>query len=498
MESPGSDQVNIAKDSSQFLGAIKAGLGDPYDLQAETRLNGKVTAVYLHAAAGRQEVRDHLLAALSSPGLAANAAGISWDDLLPVIAEQGRRQRTSLAEALQDLVSGRVVLHLDGSDRIVSYDAQAAAKRQPTDAQAERSIRAPRITFIENLDANLSIIREGIKDVKMRVDWAVVGRRTRTDIAVVYLSDVADPRIVAEVHHRLQTIDIDGIIDSGYIDQLITDNRWSLFPLIQDTERPDKVKAAILEGRVALLVNGSTQALIVPTTINELYQSPDDYLYNFWVGSFLRFFRILGNNIAVALPGLYIALIGVNNSLLPMQFTMSIAGSRMNVAAPLVIEILLMDVIVEVFREASLRLPSSVSQTLGVTTGIVLGTASVQAGIVSSATLVVVVIAAIASFSGPNFGIGFTWRILKFVLIIVATMFGLYGLTIAGLIILGHAAMQNSFGIPLLSPWSPVRFKSLIDTVLRRPLWSRTRLQIYRPIDSGRFRSKRKRNDDEK
>ncbi len=498
MESPGSTDVNIAKDRLEFLRAIKTGLGDPYDLQAETRLNGKVTAVYLHSAVNRQDIRDHLLAAFGSPGLTANPARISWDNLLPVITEQDQRQRENMAEALLDLVSGRVVLHLDGSDRIVSYDVHTAVKRQPTDAQAERAIRAPRITFIENLDANLSMIREGIKDVQMRADQVVVGRRTRTDIAVVYLSDVADPGIVGEVHRRLQAIDIDGIVDSGYIDQLITDNRWSLFPLIQDTERPDKVKAAILEGRVALLVNGSTQALIVPTTINELYQSPDDYLYNFWVGSFLRFFRILGNNIAVALPGLYIALTGVNNSLLPIQFTLSIAGSRMNVAAPLVIEILLMDIIVEVFREASLRLPSSVSQTLGVTTGIVLGTASVQAGIVSSATLVVVIITAIASFSGPNFGIGFTWRILKFVLIIVATMFGLYGLTIAGLVILGHAAMQNSFGIPLLSPWSPVRFKSLIDTVFRRPIWSRIRLQIYRPIDSGRSRSKRKRNDDEK
>lgn len=235
--------------------------------------------------------------------------------------------------------------------------------------------------------------------------------------------------------------------------------------------------------------------MIVPTTINDLYQSPEDYYFGIWFGSFLRAFRILGNNLAAALPGLYVALVGVNNSLLPTQFTLSVAGSRIGVATPLVIEILLIEVILEIFREASLRLPSPISQTLGVTVGIVLGTAAVQAGIVSSATLVVVIVTAIASFAGPNFAIGFSWRILKYALIIIAAMFGLFGLTMAGLVILAHAAMQSSFGVPFLSPWAPVRFNALIDTVTRRPLWLPKRLQIYQSVEKQRFRNRRKQND---
>ncbi len=485
-----SEQItsDIPKNSLKFSAAIRTELGNPYDLQIETLLNGKVTLIYLHSIINKNELQDHLLTALHHPALVEQSLTIiSWNDLLPYISERGRRERKRMSEIFQDLLSGRVLIHLTGSGIIYSFNAQASAKRQPTDANTERAIRAPRITFIENLDENLSILRAGIKDLALRVEHFVVGRRTQTDVVLVYLADVTDPEVVREARRRLKAIDIDGIIDSGYIDQLVTDNRRSLFPLIQDTERPDKVKAAILEGRVALLVNGSTKALLIPTTVNELYQSPDDYLHNIGIGSFLRFFRILGNNIAVALPGLYIAVTGVNHSMLPVQFTLSVAGSRMNVAAPLVVEIVLMDIIVEVFREASLRLPSPVSQTLGVTTGIVLGTAAVQAGIVSNATLVVVMITAIASFSGPNFSIGFTWRILRFGLIFIATLFGLYGLTIGGLIILGNAAMQTSFGIPFLSPWAPVRFKSLMDTIIRRPLWMEKRLQIYQPVDRKRF-----------
>ncbi|HEX3046411.1 MAG TPA: spore germination protein [Bacillota bacterium] len=490
--------VKIETDSRLFLNEIGLRLGNPYDLHAESFLEAKVTVIYLHSIINKNEIQDHLLAALSSPPLVEKSLRIiTWNDLLPVISERDCQQRTDMDKALQDLVSGRVIIHLYGNDSIYSFDAHTTAKRQPTDAQAERSIRAPRITFIETLDDNLSLIRSGIKDINLRVEKVVIGTRSQTDVAILYLNDVASPRIVQEVHQRLNAFEIDGILDSGYIEQLISDNRWSIFPLAQNTERPDKVKSAILEGRVALLVDGSPQAVIVPATINDLYQSPEDYYFGFWFGSFLRAFRILGNNIAVALPGLYVALVGVNNSLLPIQFTLSVAGSRLGVALPFIIEILIIEIIVEVFREASLRLPSPISQTLGVTVGIVLGTAAVQAGIVSSATLVVVVVTAIASFTGPNFSIGFSWRILKYGLLFAAAIFGLFGLIMAGLVVLAHAAMQNSFGVPFLSPWSPVRFNALIDTVTRRPLWAPKRLQIYQSIEKQRFRTKRKQNDEE-
>jgi hypothetical protein len=373
---------------------------------------------------------------------------------------------------------------------VYSFDTHKEVKRQPSEPLVERTIRGPKVSLLEVIDENILMIRRIIKNNHLRIDGMNIGERTQTRVAVLYLDDVADPGIVAEVHRRLSAIQIDGIIDSGYIEQLITDNRFSVFPLTQSTERPDKVIAAVLEGRIGILVDGSSNSIIVPVTVNELYQSPEDYYFAFWFGAFLRVFRILGNNIAVALPGLYIALVGVNPELLPIKFALTISGSRMGVAFPILIELLVMEIVMEVFREGSLRLPTTVSQTLGVTAGIVLGAASIAAGIVSNATLVVVIITAIASYSGPSYEIGLSWRILRYVLILAAAFMGIYGLVIAGILILTHAAIQNSFGISYLAPWAPTEILELEDTVIRRPLWLRRRLRIYHPIDRFRFGKK--------
>jgi hypothetical protein len=305
---------------------------------------------------------------------------------------------------------------------------------------------------------------------------------------LLYLNDVANPSLTKEVKDRISAIRIDGILESGYLEQLITDNRLTLFPLIQSTERSDKVAAAILEGRVAILVDKSPFALIVPTTINELYQSPEDYYFGFYLGSFLRFIRLLGNNLAVALPGLYIALTSFNPELLPTSFAFSIAESRRGIPYPIFIEVLFLEIMVEIFREAGLRLPKNVSQTLGVVAGVGLAFAAVQTRLVSGASLAVVSITAIASFSTPSFLAEITWRILRFILIIGAGLFGIVGLTLSGILILAHAATLTSFGASYLAPWAPIRWYELRDSVFRTPLWLRFRRPaFYHPIDKKRM-----------
>jgi hypothetical protein len=408
-----------------------------------------------------------------------------------VIEDSVREKRTVLEEAILDLLNGYALVHLSGQGLIYSFDTHRDLQREPKPPQVERTIRGAKISFVEVIEDNLLLLRRNIRDQSLRIDQTQLGRRTKNKIAVVYLQDVASPKVVREVERRLEGIDIDGIVDSGYIEQLITDNRYSIFPLTQSTERPDKVISGILEGRVAILVDGSSNVLIVPVSVNELYQSPEDYFFPFWFGSFLRFFRILGNNIAVTLPGLYIALVGVNPELLPTNFVLNISGSRMGVALPLLLELLIMEFIVEIFREGSLRLPNQVSQTLGVAAGVILGIAGVAAGLVSNATLVVVIITAIASYSGPSYEIGLSWRILRYVLILAGAFLGLYGLTVAGLFILAHAAIQDSFGTSYLAPWAPVRVPELADTVIRRPLWFKRRPGMYHPQDKVRFNEKK-------
>lgn len=223
----------------------------------------------------------------------------------------------------------------------------------------------------------------------------------------------------------------------------------------------------------AILVDKSPTTLIVPTTINELYQTPEDYYYSFWLGSFLRLIRLLGNNLAVALPGLYIALVVYHPELIPTQLALTIAGTRARIPVPLIAEVLILDVAVEVFRGAGLRLPGAVGQTLGVVAGVVLGLTAVQAGFISPATLVVIAVAAIASFTGLNYSMGIAWRLLKFLMTIAAGVLGLYGLTIAGVWILTHAADLKSFGVSYLAPWAPLQWRELADGPVRKPFWAR-------------------------
>lgn len=484
---------DIPAKSEDFARAIRVALHQAADLEI-IRPAGPLTVIYLKTMVDQPRVLGNILNPLDEGSVEADPKrkDLDWKMVLHAVHERERMERTRLHEVLQDLASGKTIVHLNGDKTVCSFSA--CGRPDPNklkDPQIERTVRGPRMTFSENLDESLALIRWGIKNPDLCIDGLEIGRKTMTRVAVVYLDDLADPKIAAEVHRRLQAFAIDGVLDSGYLEQLISDNRWSLFPLTQSTERPDKVIAGILEGRVAVLVDGSPQAILVPVTVNELYQSPEDYYFGFWFGSFLRFFRILGNNLAVALPGLYVALVGVNQWLLPTKFVLTVSGSRIAVATPLIIEVLLMEIVVEIFREASLRLPTTVSQTLGVTAGVVLGLAAVGAGVVSNATLVVVVITAIASYSGPNFSIGLSWRILKFIFIIAAGVLGLYGLTMAGLIVLAHAAKQVSFGVPYLSPWAPLNPKGLWDTTLRRPLWMPNRLGIYRSQDDRRFSAKK-------
>lgn len=397
--------------------------------------------------------------------------------------------------AVEVLLEGNLVV-VNGE--MLAVEAQGWLKREPQEPETERVIRGPREGFTETLADNIGLVRRWIRDPSLQVEELRVGRRTKTRVVLVYLADVAPPRMVSEVRRRLEALDLDGILESGYIQQLITDRRASIFPLIQATERSDRIAAGILEGRVAILVDKSTTSLLVPVTINELYQTPEDYYLSFWVGSFLRLIRLLGNNLAVALPGLYIAVTDFHPELLPTQLALAIAGTRTRVPVPLLAELFIMEIAVEVFREAGLRLPGSVGQTLGMVAGSVLGLTAVQAGFVSPATLVVVAVTAIASFTGPNYEVGVTWRLLKFMLAIAAALFGLHGLTIAGILVLVHAADLKSFGVSYLAPWAPLQREELGDAPVRKPFWARWhRPETYRPRNKLRTGGTKREGDED-
>lgn len=496
MELPLEIIQSVTKD---FILYLRQELHEVVDLHFESAAGGALTVVYISSIVNQRAIERNFLGPLNSIRVDSNGQDRNgeWGRILTTIPAKDRLKREDGPAVLADLLRGKTAVHLGGSNTVYTYETRKEVKRQIKEPMFERTLRGPQLSFNESLTDNLALIRQGIKSKELVIEKLTQGTITQTEIAVCYLGNLASPALIREVRQRLNSFEIDGVVDSGYLEQLITDNPWSLLPLTQSTERPDKLTAGLLNGKAAILADNSPQVILVPTTVNDLYQSPEDYYFGFWSGSFLRFFRILGNNIAVALPGLYIALLGVNPELLPIRFALSVSGSRMGVAVPLIIELLVMEVLMEVFREASLRLPMPVGQILGITSGIVLATAAVAAGIVSNATIVIVVITAIASFSGPDYSIGLSWRILKFILVLAAAFLGLFGLTIAGLMILTHAAIQNSFGTPYLAPWSPIDFKGLIDAVIRRPIWWPKRMKLYQSWELTRFRWKggRKKHD---
>ncbi|HEX3048133.1 MAG TPA: spore germination protein, partial [Bacillota bacterium] len=455
----------IAQTVSANLEQLSRLLNHSADLNTEFHGIGDCAGIaYLRSLVDLNDLKSHLLEPLIPLLAGTNRSLQKITVSLPAIAPH---VCPDLETAVSDLLEGRTVLFLADETSAVSFATQGWVKHEPKEPLSERVLRGPREGFTETLDDNIGMIRRWVKDPHLHVDTLTIGRRSKTKVAVMYLGDVAQPRLVKEVHRRLSAIDIDGVIESGYIEQLIKDRRASIFPLTQSTERTDKVAAALLEGRVAILVDKSPFTIIVPTTVNELYQSPEDYYFDFWLGSFLRLLRLLGNNLAVALPGLYVALVSVNPELLPTQFALAITAARAHIPFPLIVEVLILEFTVEIFREAGLRLPGTIGETMGVVGGIVLGIAGVQSGLVSPATLVVVIITAIASFSGPNYSVTIAWRLLKYLLLFGAAIFGFFGLTVVGVGVLLHAADLKSFGVSYLAPWSPPQWRELADGPVR-------------------------------
>ena len=397
------------------------------------------------------------------------------------IATETRRTRSYRAAA-QAVVEGKAVLVVAGVTEMLTFGAEGWPKRQPDAPESERTIRGPREGLVETLSDNLAMIRRWIRDPSLRVRKFKVGKLTRTPVAMLYIEGVAPPALVDEAWERLQRIDLDAVIESAPVEEYLAGRRGTLFPLVQATERTDKLASALLEGRVVVLVDRSPFGLFLPTSITELYQSPDDFYVNFWQGTAVRLLRILGLFISLALPALYITLVGFHPELVPTKLALAIAGIRQGTPMPAAVELLVMEILFELFREGGLRLPAAVGQTVGIAGGVVLGTAAAQAGFVSGIVIVVTAGTAIASFAIPNYFLGLTWRILKFGLIALSAMFGLTGL-IAGLLLIAvHLTALESGGVPYTTPLGPVRPRRMGQIAVRPPHWERG--SVSRPRSS--------------
>ncbi|WP_027626472.1 spore germination protein [Clostridium lundense] len=397
---------------------------------------------------------------------------------------------TDLDEVVEYVKRGKTVIIISDTSNYIIVDTTGGAHRHVEDSINEAAIKGPRESFVENLEINISIVRRRIKDKNLKLERLVVGKRSQTDISIIYIDDVADKSLVNYTKERIQMVDVDFISSSEMLIQYIEEHTYSIFPQIYSTERPDVIEANLMEGKIAIIIDGTPQVITLPTLFIEFFQTVGDYYERFIVSSFTRLLRIASVFTIITLPSLYLAFIKFNVELIPLKFIVPIINSRIGISLSPFFEIFLMDIAIEVLREGGLRLPSKIAQTLSVVGGIILGQMAVEAKVVSPDTLLVVGISVISTFLIPNYEMALTIRILKFPLLVITNFMGILGIILFWFVIIVHLLDLDSFGVPYIS----VSKSDLKDEMIRAPLWRINKrpsdISNKNPIRQTDFRAK--------
>ncbi|UCZ51505.1 spore germination protein [Bacillus shivajii] len=370
----------------------------------------------------------------------------------------------------EGLITGNVLIKLKENDEhgllIVLSHSENRIVSVP---EVEYSVIGPKEAFVENLDVNINLIRKRIPTTDFVVKKLKVGTLTHTDVAVVYLKSIANEEDVRTALQRIEEIDYDEIEDSSYLSQFIEDNKNSPFPQTVDTERPDRVAGVLSQGKIAILVNGSPAALTAPTTLIEFFSAFEDYYIAWHMASVFRLIRLCAVLFSVFATPIYVAVITFHVEMIPRDLMATLILTREQVPFPPIIEALFLELTIELLREAGARLPTKVGQTIGIVGGIVIGTAAVEAGLTSNVLLIIVALAALASFTTPIYRIGNTIRLMRFPFLIIAQLWGLIGISLLMTFTLIHLISLKSLGRPYLAPIYPPIVKDLRDSFIRLP-----------------------------
>lgn len=399
------------------------------------------------------------------------------------------KESRSLDEIVDAILSGDTILFIDQSTIALIVSLRGGKTRNIDEPDTEAVVRGPREGFVESIGINISLLRRKMKNPALKFYPLKIGKQTKTDVCIAYLKGIANDKVVQEVKSRLAGIDTDSILESGYIEAFIEDAPLSLFPTVGSTEKPDIISAKLLEGRIAILVDGTPFVLTVPFLFIEAFQSSEDYYMRPYFATFLRWLRWLAFFFATTLPGLYVAITTFHQEFLPPALLVSIAAAHEGTPFPAVVEALLMNIIYEILREAGVRLPRPIGQAVSIVGALVIGDAAVSAGLVGAPMVVVVALTAISAFVVPSL-IDIS-TLIRFVLIILASFSGLYGMVIGFIFFLTHQISLRSFGAPYMSPLAPSTLSDLKDVVIRPPLWAmRTRPRVIGEKNPNRQKPK--------
>lgn len=398
-------------------------------------------------------------------------------------------------EIKEKLLQGCIMIQFHKHDSYCALiDAVKFEKRSISVPEVEFSVNGPKEAFVESIDTNLNLIRRRLPVPELRVKELVVGKLTRTKVAVLYIEDIVEKENVQTILQRINDIEFDQINDTSFISEIIVDNQESIFPQVLETERPDRVASVLVEGKVVVLSEGSPQAIIAPTTLVEFFSSFEDYFLNWYIASFVRMLRFFSVVFSILITPIYVAVLTYHHELIPRDLLATLVISRREVPLPPILEALFLELVIELLREAGARLPAKVGQTIGIVGGIVIGTASVEAGITSNVLLIMIALAALASFTTPIYSMGNTIRIIRFPFLIFAQLWGLLGIVLCFCFLLTHLIQLTSLGRPFLEPIYPLRIGDLKDAFIRLPFSKLVkRPLLVRAEDETRFKPKKAR-----
>jgi hypothetical protein len=418
-------------------------------------------------------------------------AGINDTILSPLLKESGEQNSENTSSTLKQKISnsnistvetytdvidqissGNPVILIDQKGEGFSVGLAKWEKRAIEEPSAESVIRGPREGFIESIGVNIALLRRKIKSPKFKIKKMTIGRLTKTSVAVAYIDEVVDQTLVTEVENRLNRIDVDGILESEYIEEFIEDNPYSPFPQVLNSERVDVISSYLLEGHVAIITDGTPFVLVAPTTFYSLIQASEDYYQRPIISTVIRWLRFLFIVISLLLPSLYVAVLSYHHEMVPTALLISMAASREPIPFPALIEAFSMELMFEILREAGIRLPKQMGAAVSIVGALVIGQAAVEAGIVSAPMVMVVAVTGIASFGIPRYNAGMALRLLRFPMLILAGTLGLLGIMLGVIMIVTHLCTLRSFGVPYLSPIAPMKGSEMKDVFFRLPRWA--------------------------
>lgn len=473
----GKEQLEVSLPNN--LNMIKQKTGKSSDvIIREIKLGGKAdintAIVYIEGIVNNQAIQEYILQSMMKDNHKEeinqyNAMGLLSEDIMTV---GNITSITNSDDLFYSLTAGDTLILVDGVNQALSASTAGGEKRSITESTTEMVVRGPKGAFTEALGTNTAMVRRIIKTPDLWMESLKVGRVTKTDVTFMYIHGIANDKVVNEVRQRLQKIDIDSILESGYIEQLIEDQTATPFPTVYNTERPDVVAGNLLEGRIAIFVDGTPFVLIAPAVFIQFFQSAEDYYARFDIATSIRLLRIFMFMISLIAPATYVAVTTFHQEMVPTTLIVAIAAQRESVPFPAFIEALLMELTFEILREAGIRLPKAIGSAVSIVGALVIGQAAVQASIVSPAMVIIVSITAIASFATPSFNMAISARLIRFLFMIGAAIFGFYGIILCLLMMVVHLCSLRSFGIPYMSPFAPFTLVDNGDTVVRLPWWT--------------------------